>query len=221
MIIVGFIIAVITAFIQGIVEIKLKKPLYKYIHKIQNNENYKNDCFYKFMIFILNILYDLDKLWLEILSATIGWSLLSPNQTKYTLSQLGIASLGSIAFVFFGLFTRKYKTVKQNKIFNQMNIIKNDKNIYEKENMLMNKTRKLILYDQLIYIYNTAFAISISFAWETFASLALESTYKGVKNIYKLFIIEVVYTVTITCVYIQLGLQLTDIIHDRRDENAK
>ena len=222
MIFVGFIIAIATAFGQGIIEMTFKRPCYENIyHKMNNNtDNTDNHC-YKFNVFVLNLANDIDGLWMTILSAAIGWSLLTPSQAKEVWSALETASLGSIAFVIFGLLTEKCKFKKQKRILYEINAIKDyNSNEIDKEKLLMDKTRKLILYDKLIEIYDAAFAVSISFAWESFASLALKSTYKGLKHV-ELFIITVVYTVCITLIYIQLGLQLTDLLNKRRKDSMQ
>ena len=220
MIFVGFIIAVATAFGQSIVELTIKRPCYQYVDKIQvgsasASASASEHC-YNLNIFLLNLTNDLDLLWMQALSAGIGWSLLTPDQAKDTWKQFKIAAIGTIAFVIFGLLTEHYKMKKQNRILKQMNEIKNDDlGAMDKEKLLMDKTRKLILYDKLEVIYNGAFAVSISFAWETFASLALEDTYKGLKDV-ELFVVSTIYTICITLIYIRLGLELTNLKNKRR-----
>ena len=180
MIFAGFIMAFATAFAQGIVELSIKRPCYQYVDKQQKNPGSVSQNCYQTNIFLLNFSNDIDSLWMEVLSAGIGWSLLTPNQAKDVGKQFKIVAFGTIGFVVFGILTEKYKMSKQNKILNEMNEIKSNDNdndfgidlnsSVDKEKLLMDKTRKLILYDKLEEIYNGAFAVSI-FAWETFASL--------------------------------------------------
>eukprot|EP01084_Bolivina_argentea_P316709 549047_1 len=100
-------------------------------------------------------------------------------------------------------------------IFNEIQSVKNDVNIDNIEKILINKIRKLILFERMILIYNLAFAVSISNAWESFASLALYSTYYKHVNQCGLFIVHLIYVVCITLIFIQLGLQLCDIKKQR------
>eukprot|EP01084_Bolivina_argentea_P179701 310507_1 len=129
------------------------------------------------MLFLFNWLNDIGSLWSALLASCIGWSLLTPNQATDVDVQLQYALFGTIIFLTFGLWSNNFKQKQQNKILDEMKIIKNDKNERKKESKLMERTRKLVLYDRMIEIYNVAFALSVSYAWESFAGLALESSF--------------------------------------------
>ena len=104
-----------------------------------------------------------------------------------------------------------------------MDKLKNDDQLelYDKKLKLMNEIRKLVLYDGLITIYNTAFAVSISYAWESFAELLIESTFSSVSAGTIKFLIKTAYAIIVTILLIQYALFLYELRRQRLIEGVR
>eukprot|EP01084_Bolivina_argentea_P123552 218952_1 len=223
----GFVLAIATAFMEGFMELKCKIPCYQFINNSNNNNiGYRNNCYHKFLVFLLHWLDDISILWFDILAACIGWSLLTPNQANEVWDQFEWAILGTIGFVVFGILTEKYRLKKKRNIFKKMEKIKQDEN--DKEKKLMNNVRNLIFYEQMHKTYNAAFAVAVSFAWETFIQLALEHTatgWVGLENHRLTLVLTLVYAIFIGFAFTELGLLLNDLrkqrLHEIRLKNER
>ena len=220
MILFGFAVAIGTCFLEGAIEATLKIPCYKTVKK---NEDYR-DCCHRFLVFILNLMNDISVLWFDILSACIGWAILTPNQEDEVWKQFEWAIFGTVLMVIFGVLSQKYKIKKEKQILNKINKIKNEAqnglNIdhARRERKLLNNVRNLVFYNRLIKVYNTAMAVGVSFAWETFIQLNLENYATGLvglENHWLELVFTLIYAIVIGLTFTQAGLLLTDLRKQR------
>ena len=196
-------------------ELPCKIPCYRIVKR---NIDY-TDFSHRFLVFVLNWINDVSVLWMSVLAACIGWCLLPPNQTEHTWRQFQLAILGTAIFIGCGILSQKWKIKKERKILNRMTDIREDEIMDNKtkEKKLLNNVRNLIFYNKMVKMYNAAFAVAVSFAWESFIQLALENVNTSLTD-WDEFLYELIYCIIIGLLFTELGLLLTDLRKQRLKE---
>ena len=242
----GLILAFMTGIIQIAMQIYCKSPLYQYQLELTENAGYnpeqngllshldalphKEDL----ILFGLNWLNDISCLWNKVLSAAIGWSLLTPNQTNSILMQFVTAMTATFLFLFVGYILSDYKRRIQKDILMEIRDLKkqlmtqqdimngdeDDESEYEDEDALMNRIvldkQKLIFFDQLQATYDLAFAVSVSYSWESFLAISVKNVFGN--NVLNRFVAHLFLTVFVAFIFSQFGLELVDLKRQRLRE---
>merc|ERR1712048_319879 len=86
-------------------------------------------------------------------------------------------------------------------------------------NLIVFDKQKLIFLDQLQATYDLAFAVSVSYSWESFLSNSVQKIFGG--NVLNRFISHLMLTVFVAFVFSQIGLELVDLKRQRLREAKK
>eukprot|EP01083_Nonionella_stella_P206751 751718_1 len=199
MIVIGIVLAVLTVFIESVMDIYCKAKCYS-----NNNDD-------KCVLFGLSFLNQIGLTWSQILAAAIGWAILPPNQSENVYDRLRSALIGTAVAICIGVFGQRIKFKKEKKLLQEMDEIRNDEYELYPQRKLKAKTQKLILYDRLIKIYNAALAIGVSFAWDSFEGEVIEQEYQDTKA----DMMKAISAAVSVILYVQFELELFDLRHER------
>ncbi|ETO22002.1 hypothetical protein RFI_15204 [Reticulomyxa filosa] len=192
----GLVLAALTAVTEAAMEIYCKGMCFrKYLESqsryVTLDSQYREDRDTMFeepiLVFLLLWSNGVSTLWNHTLASTIGWSLLTPNQTTNVLSQFGTAFSATLIFMVVGFILHDYKRRYVTPFFSffftsiyiyiikkecedEINELKNTPELnIEFEAQVGRLIRRMMLYDQLHDTFDLAFAVAVSFAWEIFA----------------------------------------------------
>lgn len=110
----GIVLAIVTASLEGFTELTCKVSCYQFVHdqSIHNEKDRENNCYHTVVVFILNWLNDITDVWFDILTACIGWAILTPNQVTNSMDQFKWATISTFLYASFGILIQKCKMEK-------------------------------------------------------------------------------------------------------------
>eukprot|EP01083_Nonionella_stella_P095451 268017_1 len=216
----GFLLAAVTGIAQIVLQMYCQSPLYEYQTELKQSAMSRYDALphkEDLLLFALNWLHHITSLWNKILSAAIGWSLLTPNQTDSIIKQFGTAITATLLFLFIAYLASDYKRRIQKDIVSEIRDIRmNDSGDAAMERIVYNK-QKLLFYDQLHATYDLAFAVAVSYSWESFIVIVASNIF-ATQYAFARFVTHLILTLAIASVGAQFGLELVQLKRQRLKE---
>lgn len=100
----GFCLAFVTGVLESVIELRCKSLCYQTEMAMRDERT----LIQHWLLFLIDYLNRISHLWMCILAATIGWSLVTPNSNNDVGEQFGVAIAAMILFLFVGFIIHDY-----------------------------------------------------------------------------------------------------------------